>query len=324
MGANIIINSGMLFRFCSSNNATTTIQTTTKKEKKRGRDRGVIVARAGIRHPSLQPTNRRVKLIDLSDELVPYDTGWRMQKDLLQKQFDIETAFTTSNYGDSEEDHIEKILFEHDALILLQHEKVITLGTGSTTDNLKFDADEPPKDLGFEVCRCERGGEVTVHLPGQLVLYPILKLDERKGSSFKPYLHEYMRNLEEVALLVAKSFGVEKGHREDGFTGAWANGSKFAQVGVRARRWVTYHGLAINIDCNLRDFTKHVVPCGIGDRPVGSIRERLRSQRAIGGSENDEPPIIIDDDDDQKVSVSLAADRALDAFEKVFDVSLVR
>ena len=54
-----------------------------------------------------------------------------MQKDLLQKQFDIETAFTTSNYGDSEEDHIEKILFEHDALILLQHEKVITLGTGS-------------------------------------------------------------------------------------------------------------------------------------------------------------------------------------------------
>ena len=74
-----------------------------------------------------------------------------MQKDLLQKQFDIETAFTTSNYGDSEEDHIEKILFEHDALILLQHEKVITLGTGSTTDNLKFDAEEPPKDLGFEV-----------------------------------------------------------------------------------------------------------------------------------------------------------------------------
>ena len=58
--------------------------------------------------------------------------------------------------------------------------------------------------------RCERGGEVTVHLPGQLVLYPILKLDERKGSSFKPDLHEYMRNLEEVALLVAKSFGVEK------------------------------------------------------------------------------------------------------------------
>ena len=74
MGANIIVNSGELFRFCSSNNAT--IQTTRKKEKKRGRFDRVIVARAGIRHPSeLQPTNRRVKLIDLSDELVPYDTG---------------------------------------------------------------------------------------------------------------------------------------------------------------------------------------------------------------------------------------------------------
>ena len=98
-------------------------------------------------------------------------------------------------------------------------------------------------------------------------------------------------------------------------------------VGVRARRWVTYHGLAINVDCNLCDFTKHVVPCGIGDRPVGSIRERLRSQqkRTVGGNGNeDEPPILIDEIDDKKVSVSIAADRALDAFEKVFDVSLVR
>jgi lipoyl(octanoyl) transferase len=279
-----------------------------KKMKKQNR-------RSAVQHPSSQPTNRTVKLIDLSDEIVPYELGWQMQKDLLQKQFDMETAFTTSNYGDNEEDHIEKILFEHDALIVLQHEKVITLGTGSTTDNLKFDMDAPPEDLGFEVHRCERGGEVTVHLPGQLVLYPILKLDERKGSSFKPDLHEYMRNLEEVALLVAKSFGVENGHREDGLTGAWASGTKFAQVGVRARRWVTYHGLAINVDCNLHDFTKHVVPCGIGDRPVGSIKERLRSQRRREEEHDDER---------RKVSVSIAADRAFDAFEKVFDVSLIR
>ena len=265
----------------------------------------------------LSGSNRTVKLIDLSDKIVPYQTGWQMQKDVLQKQLDAETALTTSNYGDNEDDHIEKILFEHDALIVLQHEKVITLGAGSTTDNLKFNIDEPPKDLGFEVHRCERGGEVTVHLPGQLVLYPILKLDQRKGASLKPDLHEYMRNLEEVALLVASSFGVEKGHREDGLTGAWANGAKFAQVGVRARRWVTYHGLAINIDCDLVDFTKHVVPCGIGDRQVGSIQERLLSQRQRN-SQKDESRR------QQKVSVEIAADRAFDAFEKVFDVSLVR
>ena len=265
----------------------------------------------------LSGSNRTVKLIDLSDKIVPYQTGWQMQKDVLQKQLDAETALTTSNYGDNEDDHIEKILFEHDALIVLQHEKVITLGAGSTTDNLKFNIDEPPKDLGFEVHRCERGGEVTVHLPGQLVLYPILKLDQRKGASLKPDLHEYMRNLEEVALLVASSFGVEKGHREDGLTGAWANGATFAQVGVRARRWVTYHGLAINIDCDLVDFTKHVVPCGIGDRQVGSIQERLLSQHQRN-SQKDESRR------QQKVSVEIAADRAFDAFEKVFDVSLVR
>ena len=71
----------------------------------------------------LSGSNRTVKLIDLSDKIVPYQTGWQMQKDVLQKQLDAETAFTTSNYGDNEDDHIEKILFEHDALIVLQHEK---------------------------------------------------------------------------------------------------------------------------------------------------------------------------------------------------------
>ena len=283
------------------------------KAKTRSKKSQVTIGDSG----PLSGSNRTVKLIDLSDKIVPYQTGWQMQKDVLQKQLDAETALTTSNYGDNEDDHIEKILFEHDALIVLQHEKVITLGAGSTTDNLKFNIDEPPKDLGFEVHRCERGGEVTVHLPGQLVLYPILKLDQRKGASLKPDLHEYMRNLEEVALLVASSFGVEKGHREDGLTGAWANGAKFAQVGVRARRWVTYHGLAINIDCDLVDFTKHVVPCGIGDRQVGSIQERLLSQRQRN-SQKDESRR------QQKVSVEIAADRAFDAFEKVFDVSLVR
>ena len=132
------------------------------------------------------------------------------------------------------------------------------------------------------------GGEVTVHLPGQLVLYPILKLDQRKGASLKPDLHEYMRNLEEVALLVASSFGVEKGHMEDGLTEHGQSGAKFAQVGVRARRWVTYHGLAINIDCDLVDFTKHVVPCGIGDRQVGSIQEKDCSHSDNATTQKDE------------------------------------
>jgi lipoyl(octanoyl) transferase len=309
----------------TNSNSSSSSSSSFSSPRSRGRSRVLSSSRAddlfdlNVRHV------REIKLYDFSAEVVPYDVALDMQKRILAKQLDVKDC-----------DSNEKNLFECDAVILLQHANVITLGTGSTVDNLKFDpARDVPKD--FEFRRCERGGEATVHLPGQLVLYPILRLDIKKGESFKPDLHEYMRNLEEVALRVAKNFGVLNVRREPGVTGAWANGSKFAQVGVRARRWVTYHGLAINVNCDLHEFTKHVIPCGIKNKPVASIQGLLRSQNIY--SENEEEVSTTDanarDDinnnnnnnnnkDGVDISIELASKEIIRAFESVFDVSLVQ
>ena len=252
---------------------------------------------------------REIALYDLSDAVISYDEGWEMQKRLLDAHLSLH-AYDDKEEG-KEEGEGTSGLFALDACILLQHSNVITLGAGAAMDNLKFHHEKPP--VGFDFHRCERGGEATVHLPGQLVLYPILKLDERKGEAFSRDLHVYMRNLEEIALCCAEAFGVEGGHREDGLMGAWANGAKFAQVGVRARRWVTYHGLAINVTCDLGAFSEHVVPCGIDDRPVASIKEML--QRA-------NPEEIGEDDD--RIMLREAAAIVKESFENVFNVRLKR
>jgi len=152
-----------------------------------------------------------------------------------------------------------------DSLLLMQHPPVLTLGTSSTLDNVRSDA--PP----FELVRTERGGEVTYHGPGQLVVYPILDL-----RAYKQDVHWYMRALEEVAARVVRSVGLPAG-RIDGLTGVWIGDAKVCAIGVKLSRWVTMHGLALNVDVDLRDFA-HIVPCGIADRPVTSLRRELEAR----------------------------------------------
>lgn len=162
-----------------------------------------------------------------------------------------------------------------DSVILLQHPPVLTLGTRSTLDNLR--TDDPP----FELFRTERGGEVTYHGPGQLVLYPILDLRD-----YRQDVHWYMRALEEVVIRTLHSLGLPA-EREPGLTGVWVNGAKACAEGVKLSRWVTMHGLALNVHTDLSDF-QHIVPCGIGDRPVTSVAEQLR---AAGTPEDDLPTL---------------------------------
>ena len=129
-------------------------------------------------------------------------------------------------------------------------------------DNVRSEA--PP----FELHRTERGGEVTYHGPGQLVLYPILDL-----RGYRQDVHWYMRSLEEVALRTLASYGLP-GERVEGLTGAWVRGSKVCAIGVKLSRWVSMHGLALNVAPDLSHF-EHIVPCGIADRPVSSMQELL-------------------------------------------------
>jgi lipoyl(octanoyl) transferase len=147
-----------------------------------------------------------------------------------------------------------------DGLLLLTHPSVYTLGQGADAKGLCFD----PKKSSHLVYRVERGGEVTYHGPGQWVGYPILQLHRHQ-----PDLHWYLRQLEEVILSVLSDLGLP-GSRIPGLTGVWIEGTKVAAIGIRARRWVTFHGFSLNVCPDLAAFAE-IIPCGIRDRPVGSL-----------------------------------------------------
>lgn len=151
-----------------------------------------------------------------------------------------------------------------DILLLLEHPPVYTLGTGSDIKFIKFNLDKTDK----EVYRIERGGEVTYHCPGQLVGYPILNL-----RYYQQDLHWYLRQLEEVILQTIAIYGLS-GERIGGLTGVWVEGYKIAAIGIKVSRWITYHGFALNVCPDLSGFGE-IIPCGIANKPVGSLRQFL-------------------------------------------------
>jgi len=155
-----------------------------------------------------------------------------------------------------------------DQLLLLEHPPVITLGVKSRGDrsHVLASPDVLVRD-GIELIETGRGGDVTFHGPGQLVGYPILDLNPDRRD-----VHRYVRDLEDVLIRVAGTFGVRAG-RMPGLTGAWVGDDKLAAIGVRISRWVTSHGFAFNVATNLRHFDL-IVPCGIADKGVTSL-ERL-------------------------------------------------
>lgn len=150
----------------------------------------------------------------------------------------------------------------NDVLIFLEHPPVYTLGTGASLEFLKFD----PALSRIPVHRIERGGEVTYHCPGQLVGYPILNLRYHCQD-----LHWYLRQLEEVLIRVLALYKLE-GCRVPGLTGVWVEGRKVAAIGIKVSRWITMHGFALNVAPDLQGFEK-IVPCGISDKPVGSLAQ---------------------------------------------------
>jgi lipoyl(octanoyl) transferase len=149
-----------------------------------------------------------------------------------------------------------------DVLLLLEHPRVYTLGRRADEDNLVFDAAERDR-RGIEVHRIDRGGDVTYHGPGQLVGYPIWKLDG-------PRVVDHVRTLEEINLRLLATYGIT-GERVSGFSGVWVGDAKVTAVGVHVSAGaVTTHGWATNVTSDLDDFTG-IVPCGISDKQVTSL-----------------------------------------------------
>ena len=173
---------------------------------------------------------------------VPYKTAWDWQRSLVQQR--------------KQQRQVD------DLLLLLEHPPVYTLGQGATLDFLKFD----PNHSDVEVCRIERGGEVTYHCPGQVVGYPILNL-----THYQQDLHWYLRQLEEVIIRVLNRYDLDAG-RIEGLTGVWVGNHKVAAIGIKVSRWITMHGFALNVCPDLRGFDK-IVPCGISDKAVGSMAQ---------------------------------------------------
>jgi lipoyl(octanoyl) transferase len=154
-----------------------------------------------------------------------------------------------------------------DRLLLLEHFPVYTIGRGGDEANM-LATPERLREIGAELIRIDRGGDITFHGPGQLVAYPIVELRDPLD------LRRYVRILEAAIIDTAAGFGVASG-RLEGQPGIWVDGErKLAAVGVRVRRGVTTHGLALNVNTDLRWFDE-MIPCGIPDKGVTSLAREL-------------------------------------------------
>lgn len=201
-----------------------------------------------------------VECIDLG--LIDYKEAWDLQEKLFQKtvqqKIDIRngnTTIETSNY-----------------IIFCEHPHVYTLGKSGSEENLLLNAEQLSEKEAVYY-KINRGGDITYHGPGQLVVYPILDLDY-----FFTDIHKYMRFLEEVVVSTLKEFGIESG-RFEGLTGVWIEAEtprarKICAMGVKSSRWVTMHGIGFNINTDLNYFS-HIIPCGIDDKAVTSMKQEL-------------------------------------------------
>lgn len=194
--------------------------------------------------------------------LKDYKETWDLQEELFQEILDTkiknrreETSIDTQNH-----------------FLFVEHPHVYTLGKNGDIKNLLLSEDQL-KEKKASFYPINRGGDITYHGPGQIIGYPILDLE-----NFFRDIHRYLRTLEEVIILTLKDYGL-KPERSKGETGVWLDvGTPFARkicaMGVRASRWVTMHGFALNVNTDLGYFD-HIVPCGIKDKAVTSLKVEL-------------------------------------------------
>ncbi|WP_185850056.1 lipoyl(octanoyl) transferase LipB [Blattabacterium cuenoti] len=159
-------------------------------------------------------------------------------------------------------------------LLFVEHNHVYTIGKNGKNKHLLVSS-YFLKKINAEFYQTDRGGDITYHGPGQLVVYPILNMDY-----FFTDIHKYLRLLEEVIIhFLLKNYGI-KGEREKGQTGVWLkkNGisRKICAIGIRMSRWVTMHGFALNVNTDLRYFD-HIIPCGIFNKEVTSLKKELQN-----------------------------------------------
>lgn len=203
--------------------------------------------------------NKRTQFIDLG--LIGYQEAWDYQTALFNKTLDVKAL----NRQRAEDDQLPT----ENYLIFCEHPHVYTLGKSGDQKNLLVSVDKLPA-IGATYHHINRGGDITYHGPGQLVVYPVLDLE-----NFFTDIHRYMRLLEESVIQTMAHYGLT-GERIEGLTGVWMGKKdqprKISALGVKMSRWVTMHGLSFNIHPQLSYFN-HIVPCGIQDKTVTSMEQ---------------------------------------------------
>mgnify|MGYP001469570592 FL=1 len=208
--------------------------------------------------------NKEIKFIDLG--VMDFKEAWDYQEDLFEQIVNIKrknrknnTKLKTPNY-----------------FLFVEHPHVYTLGKSGNISNLLIDKNQL-KNKNASFYKINRGGDITYHGPGQVVVYPILDLE-----NFFTDIHKYLRLLEETVILTLNNYGI-KGGRNSGKTGVWIDVNspfpkKICAMGVRASRWVTMHGFALNVNVDL-DYFNNIIPCGLTDNSITSIVNEIQGEK---------------------------------------------
>ena len=202
------------------------------------------------------------KVIPIDLGLIDYKEAWDFQEKIFNRTIAQKIALRNDPEAEKTKNYI----------LFCQHPHVYTLGkSGEASHLLLNEASLKEKDATFY--ELNRGGDITYHGPGQLVVYPIFDLDY-----FFTDIHKYMRFLEEAVIQTLAHYGL-KGDRYPGYTGVWLepdspNARKICAMGVKCSRWVTMHGIGFNINSDLNYFS-HIIPCGIEDKSVSSLQKEL-------------------------------------------------
>ena len=194
--------------------------------------------------------------------LIDYKEAWDFQESLLKKSVDIKILNRTNETQNVPENY----------LLFCEHPHVYTLGKSGKPEHLLLNEDQL-EQASARYYKINRGGDITYHGPGQLVMYPIIDLEQ-----FFTDIHKYMRFLEEAVILTLSDYGISAG-RYDGLTGVWINPNqatarKICAMGVKCSRWITMHGIGFNVNSNLNYFS-NIIPCGIDDKAVTSLEKEL-------------------------------------------------
>jgi lipoyl(octanoyl) transferase len=213
--------------------------------------------------------NTKTKYVDLG--LMDYQQAWDYQTNLFQSILDVKVQ--NRALPDSEQ------LPTHNYLLFCEHPHVFTLGKSGDEKNLLVKK-EDLHTMEATYYHINRGGDITYHGPGQIVVYPIIDLE-----NFFTDIHQYMRLLEESVIQTLAEFNIKSG-RIKGLTGVWIDFEnekrprKICALGVKTSRWVTMHGLAFNVN-TLLEYFRYIVPCGIDDKAVTSMEQELKSKQDI-------------------------------------------